>query len=376
MKRSIALLLATLLALGVLAGCGGSSTTPSASSPTTINLYSDGDTNVQSLWNNTLIPAFEKAYPAIKVHLVFSVHGGNDETTFARISAAIAAKKDPGVDVVDAGIVPDLATAKLLQPVNATTVPLSAHVDPQLLSAVDNLAVPYRASSVVLAYNTQKVSTPPTTLSDLLAWIKAHPGKFTYNTPDSGGSGNAFATAVIQANLSGDASTFTSGYDVTQESQWEAGLHTLASLKPFIYNNGFYPNGNVAVLQLLGTGAIDVAPVWSDQALSALATHQLPDSVKLIQLDPPFSGGPAYLGIPQYAAHTQQAYTFLNWLLQPGAQTQIVNIMHGYPGVDWTYMPTSVQQEFASIAKRYGTGFDNKYSADMHKKWQSEVAGG
>ena len=52
--------------------------------------------------------------------------------------------------------------------------------------------VPYRGSSVIIAYNSTKISNPPTTLQGLYDWIKANPGQFTYNTPDTGGSGQFF----------------------------------------------------------------------------------------------------------------------------------------------------------------------------------------
>ena len=118
-----------------------------------------------------------------------------------------------------------------------------------------------------------------------------------------------------------------------------------------------------------------MAPVWSDQALSALATHQLPANIKLIQITPPFDGGPAYMGIPLYSAHPKQAETLLNWLLTAPVQGQIINIMHGYPGVQWSYVDASVRAQYASIAKSYSTGFSSKFSADMSQKWHTQVAG-
>lgn len=375
LKRTTLFVMATLLMVLALVGCGGTNTT--GSTATTLTLYSSGDVNVQSLWKNTLIPEFQKANPSINIHLVYSVHGSNDQATFARISAAVAAKRDPGIDLLDDGSVLQAAQANLLFPTTSSQVPLVSHVDPALLQAANTMGVPYRASSVVLAYNTQYVSQPPTTLSALFSWIKAHPGKFTYNTPDSGGSGSSFVEAALKTGIqASDKQTFVSSYEPALETQWESGLQLLKGLKSSIYNNGFYPNGNTAVLQLLASGSIWVAPVWSDMALTALATHQLPASVKLIQLDPPFDGGPAYIGIPRYTTHTQQAYTFLNWLLTPDVQAQIIDSMHGYPGVQWSYVPAAVQKQYASIAKSYDTGFSSKFSADMHKKWQTEVAGG
>lgn len=362
-----------LLAMIVLAACGSTATTNTSS--TTLNLYADGDVNVQHLWTNTLIPAFEKAYPTIKVHLIYAGSGTSSTATFARLSAAVAAKRDSGMDILDSGVVKQAIAANLMTPITTTQVPNIAHVEPALLKQVNNLAVPYRGSSVVLAYNSQDISQPPTTLSDLLAWIKAHPGKFTYNAPDTGGSGQGFVQRVLNSHVStSDENTFISGYDSSLESQWNAGFQDLKSLQPAIYQHGFYPSGNNAVLQLLANGSIQMAPVWSDMALNALALHQLPATIKLIQITPPFDGGPAYMGIPRYSAHPQQAETLLNWLLTTPIQGQIVNNMHGYPGVKWSYIDANIRAQYASIATSFSTGFSSKFSADMSKKWHTQVA--
>jgi putative spermidine/putrescine transport system substrate-binding protein len=371
-------LLAFLAIPLALAGCGSSSPSGSTNT-TTLTLYASGDVNVKNLWQNTLIPEFKKAHQDIDIKLVFSEHGTNDTATFARMSAAVSAGKDAGMDLIDSGVISQAAQAKLLVPLTTKEVPLLSRVDASLIQQVSSMAIPYRASSVVLAYNSQEVKQPPTTLSDVLAWIKANPGKFTYNSPDTGGSGSAFVQAVITSQIPEDArKNFISGatYNPSLESLWKPGLDNLKSLKPSIYRNGFYPNGNTAVLQLLANSSISMAPVWSDQALTSLSQHQLPDSIKLTQLNPPFMGGPAFIGIPRTSSHIAQAETFLNWLLGSDIQAKIIASMHGYPGVQWSYVPPQVQQQYASIAHAYATGFASKFSADMNKQWQTQVAGG
>lgn len=382
MRRSISSLaiigLLAILALPLLAGCGGSPA-GSSSGPTTITLYASGDVNVKNLWQNTLLPDFKKAHPEIDVKVVFSEHGTNDTATLGRISAAVNANKDSGIDILDGGIINQAAQTKLLHPFTTQEVPNMAHIDSALIQQVNSMGIPYRASSVVLAYNSQFVKDPPKSLSEVLTWVKANPGKFTYNTPDSGGSGNAFVQAVLRNHISSDQQkSFVTGanYDPAIESQWKPGLDELKSLKPYIYNKGFYPNGNNAVLQLLANSSIYVAPVWSDQALTALSTHQLPDSVKLLQIDPPFSGGPTFLGIPRTSQHVKEATTLINWILGSEIQAKIIDVMHGYPGVQWSFVPESVQKQYASIAHSYATGFASKFGTDMNKQWQTEVAGG
>jgi putative spermidine/putrescine transport system substrate-binding protein len=341
----------------------------------TIVLYASGDVNVQSLWQQYIIPGFEKKNKNINVKFIFSEHGVNDTTTLARIGAAVKQRKWPGIDLVDAGLVTTLATDGLTQPVTKATAPNITNVDQKLLTPVKGAAIPYRGSSVVLAYDSNNVQTPPKTLSGLLAWIKAHPGKFTYNSPNSGGSGYSFAETVVDSFMSADVlKQMQNGYVPNLESNWKQGLDTLHSLNQYVYQ-GVYPNGNAAVLDLLGKGQIWLAPVWSDQSLTALKTGQLPQSVHLTQIsNPSFTGGAAYLGVPKSARHKADVYKFVNYVLSPAAQTQIINVMAGFPAIPLKLMPKAIQNKFADVsANSLRPTYSQKQSSDFKAQWQQTV---
>ena len=342
----------------------------------TINLYASGDVNVQSLWQDNLIPAFQKQNPGVKIKFIFSEHGTNDSTTLARIGVAVKQRKWPGIDIVDGGLSTTLALSGLTQPVSKATAPNLNHVNKALLTPVKGAAIPYRGSSVVLGYNSQQVASPPKTLDALLAWIKAHPGKFTYNSPNTGGSGQSFVETVLDKYMSQSLITkFVQGYEPDLESDWKQGFDVLHSLNQYMYGNGVYPNGNQATLDLLAKGQIWMAPVWSDQALAGLKAGTLPPSIKLTQIsNPSFNGGAAYLAVPKTAKNKVSVYKFVNFLLSPAAQSVVVNVMAGYPAVDLKYMPASVKTKFADVsANTLRQGYSTKSGNDMKAQWQQNV---
>jgi putative spermidine/putrescine transport system substrate-binding protein len=341
----------------------------------TINLYASGDVNVQSLWQDHLIPAFEKKNPSIKVKLIFSEHGTQDGTTLARIGAAVKQRKWPGFDLIDGGLVTTLATDGLDQPVVKATIPNLAKVNKDLLTPVKGAAIPYRGSSVILAYDSKNVPNPPKTLAALLTWIKANPGKFTYNSPNTGGSGMAFAETVLDSTLqAGTIKTMTQTYDPSLESQWKPGLDILHGLNKYVYQ-GVYPNGNQAVLDLLAKGQIWVAPVWSDQSLTALKNGQLPSTIKLTQItSPPFTGGAAYLGIPKTAKNKVLVDKFVDYILSPPAQQTIVSVMAGFPAIDVKYMGQAIKTKFEDVsANVLRQGMSTKFGNDFKAQWQQTV---
>lgn len=366
----------------VLAACSSSSSGPAAAGATaasaadqhvTITMVTDSDTNIVDLWDKTLIPAFEKANPDITLKLTTA--NSSDETAlFARIAASVHADKAPPVDVfVDSEFIPQASEAGLLYPVSATNVPNMGNI-----ISVDNGTtgeMPYRGSAVVIAYNSKKVATPPTTLAGVLTWIKAHPGQFSYNNPSDGGSGQGFVQAVLDQTLPASTVTSLSGSeDTADQSQWSAGWATLKSLDGDVYQHT-YPTGNNPVLQLLAEGQINLAPVWSDQFLAAEQQGAMPSYVKAVSItSPAMPGGPAFLGIPKNAPDIPGILKLFNWILEPAQQAEIVTQISGYPAIQQTLLPSSVQSAFGALNTADEAPFYSAdASADMDNQWTRNV---
>lgn len=363
------------------AGAPAAAAAPTTAPATTsaggdINLYVGGDVNIRDLWQKQLLPAYKKVKPNVNLTLIFDEHALTEQSVFDKLAAAKQAGATSGVDLWEASRLPQAGEAGLIQKVTAKEVPNLDKVPKDAVDRYGGFGVPYRASSVILAYNSAMVKDPPTTLDALIAWVKNNDGQFTYNPPDKGGSGGNFTERVLSLGIPADQLTFfQTQYDETKETLWEKGWQTLKELHPHIYNNGFYPQGNVPVLQTLGKGSIAMAPVWSDQSLSYLAQKLLPPEVKLIQIDPPFAGSAAYLGIPTDSKYKDQLYEMLNWLLTPEPQQVVVEQINGYPGLDWKYMAPAVQQKYADVAKAYSFAFSPKFQTDRNKAWYEKVAG-
>jgi putative spermidine/putrescine transport system substrate-binding protein len=378
--RSAAVFTATAgaaLAL-TLAGCssGSSSATSSAAAantPVTLTMVTDSDTNIQQLWNQTLIPAFEKAYPNIHLKLT-EANSSNETALYARIAASVKDNKAAPLDVfVDSQFIPEAAEGGLLYPVSASNVPNFNNIIRVDQGLSGEMA--YRGSAVVVAYNSKKVTSPPTTLSAVLAWIKAHPGQFSYNNPSDGGSGEGFVQAVLDQSLSSSTvSGFSSGEDTAAQSQWAAGFATLKSLNSDIYQHT-YPTGNTQVLNLLAQGQINLAPVWSDQFLAAVAQGAMPSYVKAVSVTAPaMPGGPAYLGIPKNAADIPDILKLFNWVLEPAQQAEIVTKVSGYPSITQSLLPSSVQSTFGQLNTADEAPFYSaNASADMTDAWSRNV---
>lgn len=367
-----------------LAGCGVTSSTGSSGSSTssgnqTVTVFISGDTNVQDLWVKGLIPAFNKQNPNITVKTEIDLHGLHDQQTIAKLATSISSGTDPGYQLVDAGWVNGQgAKAKLLEPASTTNIPNLVDVPAATVQAGQGVGIPYRASSVLLAYDSTKVATPPKTLNDLLQWIVNNPGQFAYNSPSTGGSGGAFVATVLDSYLTKQQQdVLRLQKDSSAEAAWKSGFAKLASLNPYVYQKGVYPNGNNQVLSLLGQGAIKMAPVWSDQFITAQKNGTIPATVKYTQIsNPSFTGSASYLGVPKTANNKPAVYKLLKFVLSAEGQKVVADAVSGYPVISLSKMDQSIANKFknANIAS-LRAGYYSAVSSDMNNQWDKLVPG-
>ncbi|WP_218139190.1 extracellular solute-binding protein [Propionibacterium cyclohexanicum] len=370
-----------VLATGGLAGCAqSSSAAPSATTTgdTALTVFISGDTNVQALWDKALIPAFEKTNPRISVTTTIDLHGEHDAQTQANLAAATKQDKTVPYDLIDAGFVPTVGKTGLLLPADESSIPNLKSVPEATRAQGGSGGIPYRASSVLLAYDSTKVTAPPRTLDALLDWIRANPGEFAYNSPSTGGSGGSFVTTVLSKYLSAaQQQTMATSYDKSLESSWDQGFQTLHDLGQYMYQKGVYPNGNAQVLQLLESGQISMAPVWSDQFITAQNSGAMPKTVKYLQIsNPSFTGSASFLGIPKTESDAKKdaVYKLADFVLSTQGQEIVADAVSGYPVVPLNTLPQSVADKFsAANPSALRLSFSSQFTSDMNAEWSAKV---
>ena len=239
----------------------------------------------------------------------------------------------------------------------------------------DDLVVPYRGTTVVLAYNSQAVPVPPKTTDELYQWIKDHPGRFAYNTPGSGGAGGSFVNTSIYNFLPAEAMTSS---DESWMDQWDKGFELLTELHPYLYSTSgkvVYPNKNQGTLDLLANKEVDMVPAWADMAISQTRQGLLPESIKITQLEPAFTGSTMNLAIPTIGSNPEAAYAFINYMLSPEAQNIALDNMAAIPVIDFAKLDekllpfiSSLNIDAFRIISLGGLG------AEINARWEAEIA--
>ena len=346
---------------------------------TTIDVMTDGDTNISDWWTNTLKPAFEKAHPDLSLNIVITRANGGNQVVAQRVLAAKQTSTDAKVDYFeefDPRELPGAIDAGAFEKIDETAIPNYALVNP--LGKETPYAIPYRASQVLIAYDSAKVKEPPKTWADLVAWIKANPGQFIYGRPDKGGSGKNFVVRAIHEANGRDPSLFKpDNFDKDTAAKRFAGAwEILTDLQPSLYDKGAYPAGNNPTLQLFAGGAVSMITAWSDQALQGISQGVLPETTKLVQLqDLALCGGFAFSSIPATTVHKDGAHKLADFTLSPEMQAKMIADFGAFPGVDWKHLPAELAEKYKAVIPTSMPSFPGgDWGAALNDGWYANVA--
>jgi putative spermidine/putrescine transport system substrate-binding protein len=303
-----------------------------------VNFWTSGSDNVRLIFEQ-LVDEFNKD-PAYNTKAVMKLQympsGGGNQTIQNRLLAAYqSGQKNSVYDLAEFGEAEGSAYMaeggdKMFLKLDTSKIPNLKNVNARP-SIGEGYFIGYRGTTVVMAYNSETVPNPPKTAADLTAWIKAHPGRFAYNSPDSGGAGSSFLITAVYNLLPKEALSST---DPKWRDQWGPGFDYLKEIHPYLYKSSgrvVYPNKNQGTMDLLASKEIDMAPAWADMSLTALKNGTLPASIKIYQLNPSFTGAINILGIPSFGTQSEAAYAFIDFILSAKAQNILLSEMAAIP---------------------------------------------
>lgn len=383
-KRIVAALLSSTM-LFSLAACGGGGKKDdgvSAERLKTVKVWATGSDNVRQIFES-LVKGFNQnpeTKDQYQAELNFMLSGTGTQTMVDMLSAAYKANQtNTDYDLIDMGgddlsrltsLIGEEAFVKLDQ----AKIPNASRVSAKSAVAPD-YSQPYRGTTVVLAYNSEKVANPPKTMDELYAWIKANPGRFAYNTPGTGGAGDSFVRTTVYNQISDPAAMISN--DPKWAEQWDAGFKILEDLHASMYKSGdkiVYPNKNQGALDLLANGEIDMCPMWADMLLSQRAAGTVPAAVKMTTLTPSFTGSVQSMMIPKFGSNPDGAYAFVNYMLTDEAQELLVKQMAAIPLVDTSKMDMTGYEDILALdVTNFRTLSIGDLDVRFNERWDNEI---
>ena len=371
-----------MLKFGSVAGLGalltGVTIRPAFAAAGQIDVIINSDTNVLDFWSNVIKPGFEAANAGVTLNLVSSGGGAGADALAERAFAALQTKTDPQTDMLEAygPYHPEGAIEAGLW-VDFSAVGVAGYDKLNPVTIRNAWSLPYRGSQVVMFYNGDKITAPPTTFVGLIEWIKANPGQFAYARPDKGDSGACFIERALQ-EVTGQKPELFLGDNYAADyadPMFAKVFDLLKDLAPSLYGGGKYTAGNTPSIQLLASGAVTMTIAWSDMALTALNEGVVPENTRVAQLqDLAFTGGFLSLVVPTSGLNKDLAMKLAEYVISAEVQNQVVTVLGGFPSLGWDQMDPALKEKYAAAAPTSIPEFPGPWEPALFDGWYREVA--
>jgi putative thiamine transport system substrate-binding protein len=224
----------------------------------------------------------------------------------------------------------------LLTPGFATSLPNWRFVDTANPSVTVDFTVPtdgqespWGGAKLVFFADTARtgdIATMPKSAAQLLAWAKANPGRFTYPAPPDF-TGSSFLKQVLIETID-DPTLLRRPVDEATFMAVTAPLWVwLDDIQPVLWRQGRdFPKSYPQMKQMLADGELGIIFAFNPaEASAAIATGELPDTVRSFVFTDGTLGNTHFVAIPYNAAHKAGAMVVADFLISPEAQLRKEN---------------------------------------------------
>ena len=217
----------------------------------------------------------------------------------------------------------------------------------QDLAANQGLAVVYALGGPLLEYNPEKVTNPPTTPAELLAWCQAHPGRFTYARPANSGPGRTFLMGLPYLLNDKDPKDPVDG--------WANTWTFLKSLGKCIDK---HPTGTGGLMKDLGSGKVDMTVTTTGWDINQRALGVVPKHFNISGFkNMTWINDTQYMMVPKGLSSEKQNVVFdvMAHLLKREQQALTYDKGYFYPGPAVKNVPISLAtDESKDVIRKFG----------------------
>lgn len=220
--------------------------------------------------------------------------------------------------------------------------------------SVDDCEVPWSKAQFAFAYDSATLPKPPKSIPDLITWIKANPGQFTYPAaPDFNGA--VFVRHVFYFAAGGAENLLgpfdQAKFDAVATKTWAI----LNDLEPYLWREGkTYPASITALDQLFAN--TEVALTFNYDASQfglAVQNGSFPETVRSYGLTDGTIGNTNYTAIPFNSPNKAAAMVLQNLLLSGPAQVEkaMPAAWGAAPAIEINRMADKDQAKFATLTQ-------------------------
>ncbi|GAB2960618.1 extracellular solute-binding protein [Saccharothrix stipae] len=194
----------------------------------------------------------------------------------------------------------------------------------QELAQGQGIVVTYYPAGPLLEYDPAKVSSPPRTADELLAWAKANPGKFQYAVPANSGPGRTFLMGLPY--ILGDSDP------KDPENGWAKTWAYLAELGQYV---DYYPSGTTETMKNLADGTANLVATTTGWDINPRVLGTVPESARVTTLEGfHWVTDAHYAVVPKGVSQDVMSanLALVKWVLDPKQQAKAYDKGYFYPG--------------------------------------------
>lgn len=204
-------------------------------------------------------------------------------------------------------------------------------------TSVDQCESPWSHAQFAFTYNSDLVDEPPSSIDELVQWIKDNPGQFTYPAPPDF-TGSVFLRHLLY-NVAGGYEDLLGPFDQEKFDAVAPDLWALLNeLEPSLWREGqTYPQSVTELQDLFSNGEVAMYMSYNPAGTAANVEDGIfPESSRMFVLDEGTIGNNNFVAIPYNSPNKAGAQVVANILLSPEAQYQkaLPEVWGEFPVID------------------------------------------
>ncbi|MGB7448529.1 MAG: ABC transporter substrate-binding protein [Ornithinimicrobium sp.] len=206
---------------------------------------------------------------------------------------------------------------------------------------------PWHKAQFVFVYDSERVTSPPTSMDGLLRWAEGHPGRFTYPAPGDF-TGSVFLREVLYDTSGGVEHVPLMFAQDAYDSLAPPTYRRLEALEPSLWREGeTYPRDIAALDRLFADGQVDFTMTYGPATLTAqVANGTFSESTQVLTLQEGTVGNASFLALPVTSGQPEGAKVVANLALSPEQQVAKADpeVWGQFTVLDRSRLPRQAQQ--------------------------------
>jgi len=218
---------------------------------------------------------------------------------------------------------------------------------------IDGYECPWGNVQMTLIYDREKVSEPPRSREALARFVRAHPGKFTFDTQFTG---LTFLKALL-IDIADDPKALYGDFNEEAYQKYSKELWDyIRRIRPYLWKEGnTFPEGVAPMHQMFANGELWFTMSNNDAEVDNKILQGLfPETARAYVLESGTIQNSHYVGIPKLSGNKAGAMVVANFLISPEAQYRKQNPQVWGDGtvLDLDQLPAEWAEKFRNLPNR------------------------